>query len=188
MFYVAFYCVLFGLPQWLQYAHGMTAAQTGLKMLPLAAVSLVSSILASRTIQRFGARPTLAIGMSAIIASELLLALVERSGVPVIVLLIVAGVLGIPTGFNNIGNQNLINSVTSVDEVGMAIGMYRTVQFVGANLAAVVLQKTAGHVINDNELHDTGWVIVVLGVTLLLGVLNSRHLSSKPMPHKASRR
>ena len=177
--YTAFYCVFLGIPQWLQYARGMNPVQTGLTMLPLAVISLCSTMIASRTYRRFGARPTLTIGMCAIITGGLLLALVERSTAPVIVLLLVAGVLGIPTGFNNLGNQTLINSATSVDHVGMAIGMYRTVQFIGANLAAVALQMTAGHVIDDAGLHKTGWVIVAIGTVLLVGVLLSRHMPAQ---------
>ncbi|MCF3940471.1 hypothetical protein [Gordonia tangerina] len=42
------------------------------------------------------------------------------------------------------GDQNLLNEVTPVGEVGTAIGMYRTVSFVGATLVVAVLQLTAG--------------------------------------------
>jgi len=177
--YTSFYCVFFGIPQWLQYARGMSATQAGLTMLPVAAVAICSTIVASWTYRRFGARRTLVVGTCALLVGGLLLASVERSTAPIIVLLLVAAVLGIPQGFNNIGNQNLINSVTSVAEVGTAIGMYRTVQNIGANLSAVVLQVTAGHVIGDEGIHRTGWFIAAAGVILLVEVLLSRNIVSR---------
>lgn len=177
--YTAFYCVFFGIPQWLQYSRGMGATEAGLTMLPVAVVGIGSTLLASRTYRRHGVRRTLTIGTCALLVGGVLLASVESSTAPIVVLLMVAAVLGIPNGFNNIGNQNLISSVTSVEEVGTAIGMYRTVQYIGANLSAVVLQTTAGHVIGDDGLHRTGWFIAITGVLLLAGVLMSRNMGDR---------
>ncbi|WP_139277827.1 MFS transporter [Rhodococcus marinonascens] len=177
--YTAFYCVYFGIPQWLQYSRGMSATQAGLTMLPVAAVGVGTTILASRTYVRHGARRTLTVGTCALLVGGVLLALVESSTAPILVLLLVAGVLGIPNGFNNIGNQNLVSSVTSVEEVGTAIGMYRTAQYIGANLAAVVLATTSGDVIGDAGLHRTGWFIAVAGTILLVGVLTSRNMGDR---------
>ncbi|MDI9974192.1 MFS transporter [Rhodococcus sp. IEGM 1307] len=177
--YTAFYCIFFGIPQWLQYSRGMSATEAGLTMLPVAVVGIGSTLFASRTYRRHGVRRTLTVGTCALLVGGLLLASVESSTSPIVVLLLVAAVLGIPNGFNNIGNQNLISSVTSVEEVGTAIGMYRTVQYIGANLSAVVLQTTAGHVIGDDGLHRTGWFIAVAGVLLLIGVLMSRNMGDR---------
>ncbi|MEV0948712.1 MFS transporter [Rhodococcus sp. NPDC049939] len=177
--YSAFYCVYFGVPQWLQYSRGMSATQAGLTMLPVAAVGALTTLIASRTYVLHGARRTLAVGTCALLIGGLLLASVERSTAPILVLLLVAVVLGIPNGFNNIGNQNLVSSVTSVKEVGTAIGMYRTVQYIGANLAAAVLAATSGHVIDDVGLHRTGWFIAVVGTVLLVGVLISRNMGDR---------
>ncbi|RVW00214.1 MFS transporter [Rhodococcus xishaensis] len=181
--YSAFYCVYFGVPQWLQYSRGMSATQAGLTMLPVAAVGALTTLIASRTYARHGARRTLAVGTGALLVGGLLLASVESSTAPILVLLMVAVVLGIPNGFNNIGNQNLVSSVTSLEEVGTAIGMYRTVQYIGANFAAVVLATTSGHVIGDDGLHRTGWFIAVVGTVLLVGVLISRNMGDRRRAH-----
>ncbi|WP_196803354.1 MFS transporter [Arthrobacter sp. 135MFCol5.1] len=177
--YTTFYSIYFGIPQWLQYVRGMTAIEAGLTMLPVALVGMVSTMAGSRTYRFFGARRTLVIGTSALLVGGVLLAVVERSTAPLVVLLLVAAVLGIPNGFNNIGNQNLINSVTSVAEVGTAIGMYRTVQFMGANLAIAALQLTAGPIISDDGLHRTGWFIAASAAALLAGVLCSRTMAPR---------
>jgi MFS family permease len=176
--YTAFYCIYFGIPQWLQYSRGMSATHAGLTMLPVAVVGIGATMIASRTYRRYGARRTLVVGTSALVIGGALLASVERSTAPLLVLLLVAAILGIPNGFNNIGNQNLINAVTSVEEVGTAIGMYRTMVYIGANLSAVVLQVCAGNVIDDDGLHRTGWFIAAAGAVLLIGVLSSRSIAS----------
>lgn len=177
--YTCFYCVFFGIPQWLQYARGMSAIEAGMTMLPVAAVSVFATIAGSRLYRSAGARPTLLVGSIGLLVGGVLIASVERSTAPLIVLLIVAAVLGIPNGFNNIGNQSLVNSVTSVDEVGTAIGMFRTMAFIGANLSVVVLQIAAGSEIDDDGLHRMGWFIVAAACVLVVGLVFSRNMGPK---------
>ncbi|MFC9359169.1 MFS transporter [Rhodococcus sp. NPDC057014] len=177
--YTCFYCVFFGIPQWLQYVRGMSAIEAGMTMLPVAGVSVFSTIIGSRVYRRAGARATLLVGTIALMIGGVLIASVERSTAPLLVLLLVAAVLGIPNGFNNIGNQSLVNSVTSVEEVGTAIGMFRTMAFIGANLSVVVLQVTAGHEIDDAGLHRMGWFIAATAFVLVVGVALSRHMGPK---------
>ncbi len=177
--YVCFYCVFFGIPQWLQTVRGMTPIEAGLTMLPVAGVGVLATSIGSRTYRRYGVRTTLAIGTTALVVGGILIASVERSTAPVVVLLIVAAVMGIPNGFNNIGNQNLINTVTTVDDVGASIGMYRTMAFIGANLAVVVTTTIAGSAIDDVGMKHIGWFITAVGVLLLVGVLRSKHMGPK---------
>nr|WP_027498998.1 MFS transporter [Rhodococcus sp. 114MFTsu3.1] len=169
--YVAFYSVFFSVPQWLQYQRGMTATETGLTMLPVAIVAMGSTYVASKVLARYGIRFTLIVGSLALSIGGLLLATVERSTAPIVVVLLVAAVLGVPSGFNNLSNQSMVNFATSVDEVGTAMGMYRTVQFLGANLAAAVLQFTAGPDVGDGGIRDTGWVVIGISIVLLTGVV-----------------
>ncbi|MGV9866161.1 MFS transporter [Rhodococcus koreensis] len=172
--YTCIYCVFFGIPQWLQYSRGMTATEAGLIMLPVAVASVISTVIGSSTYRRYGVRVTLALGTFALLLGGVLVACVERTTSPIAILLIVAAVLGIPNGINNIGNQSHINAVTSVDEVGTAIGMYRTVQFIGTNLAVVILQVAAGDKIDDAGLHRIGWLIAAVGFVLLVCIACAR--------------
>lgn len=174
--FTCFYCVFFGIPQWLQYVRGMSAIEAGLTMLPVAGVSVISTIVGSRLYRKAGARWTLLVGTLALLIGGVLIASVERSTAPILVLLLVGAVLGIPNGFNNIGNQSLVNAVTSVEEVGTAIGMYRTMTFIGANLSVVVLQVTAGDEIDDGGLHRMGWFIAATAVLLFVGIVFSRSI------------
>lgn len=174
--YTAFYCVFFGLPQWLQGARGFSAGTAGLLMLPIAGVGIGATILATRLYGARGARPVLFVGTLGLTVGGLALVFLGSTSTPVVVLVLVACVLGIPNGFNNMGNQNVINAVTGVREVGTALGMYRTVQYIGANLAAVVIELTTRGVVGDEGLHRLGAVIAVIGVVLLVGVIGSRTL------------
>ncbi|MBD0863447.1 MFS transporter [Gordonia sp. zg691] len=185
--YVCFYCVFFGIPQWLQTVRGMTPIQAGLTMLPVAGVGVLATAIGSRTYRRYGIRATLFVGTLALVIGGLLIAAVEKSTAPVVVLLIVAAVLGIPNGFNNIGNQSLINTVTSVDNVGASIGMYRTVAFIGANLSIVVTQLLSGGVMNDDGMKRVGWFIAIVGAVLLVAVLRSRHMGDAKKPATSGR-
>ncbi|MFE4500970.1 MFS transporter [Rhodococcus sp. NPDC056743] len=179
----AFYCIFFGIPQWLQYSRGMSATHAGLVMLPVAGVSVVATIVGAYTYRRYGARTTLLFGTAALAIGGLLIVFIERTTTPVVVLLLVAAVLGLPNGFNNIGNQNLINASTTVTEVGTAIGMYRTAQFIGANLAVVVLKICTGDEINDDGLHRTGWFIAATGCVLLIGIVFARDTMTPKRTH-----
>jgi len=58
--------------------------------------------------------------------------------------------------------------------------MYRTVQYIGANLAVVVLQISAGPVIDDTGINRTGAFVATVGVVLLVGVLVSRSIRELP--------
>lgn len=178
--YTCFYCVFFGIPQWLQYVRGMSAIEAGLTMLPVAGVSVFATILGSRLYRSAGPRATLLVGTVALLVGGLLIAFVERSTAPLLVLLLVAAVLGIPNGFNNIGNQSLVNAVTSVEEVGTAIGMFRTMAFIGANLSVVAIQMTAGGEIDDDAgLHRMGWFVAVAAFVLVVGVALSRNMAPR---------
>ena len=180
MSHTCFYCVFFGFPQWLQYARGMDPAKAGLMMLSVAGMSVVATMLASQIYHRFGPRVTLLAGSISLLIGGLLVVVAASSTAPLIALLLIGGVLGLPSGFNHVGNQTLINSVTAVDEVGMATGMNRTAAFTGANVAVVVLQLTAGAQVDDVGMHRTGWFIVVISVLLTLAVATSRNMG----PHR----
>lgn len=174
--YTAFYLIFFGLPQWMQAGRGMTAGQAGAVMLPLALVSIVSTFSATRIYTRYGPQLTLLIGTVGLTVGGALLATVADSTVSIAVVVGIAVILGIPNSFNNIGNQNIINAVTTSEGVGVALGMYRTLQYIAANLAAVIIELCMAGGIDDAGFHRTGMVMAGLGAALLVGVVCSRTL------------
>lgn len=180
--YASFYCLYYGLPQWMEQGAGMSVMQAGALMFPMSVVSVASTFLASHFLTVRGPRLTLGIGAVSLVVSGLAMALVEGSSTPVWLMIVIALVFGIPNGFNNIGNQALINTVTSVEKVGTATGIYKTVQYIAANLSAVVvalcmdLGSGGKGGATDAGLHDIGWVIVVLGAVMTVGIVCARKM------------
>lgn len=178
--YVGFYCVFFGLPRWLQEGRGFGSTMAGLLVLPLAIVAIGSTATANQVYLRRGPRACLAIGSVGLALGGAAMMLFASQDTPVGVLLAIAAVLGIPNAFNNIGNQNIVNAVTSLDEVGSALGTYRTVQYLGANLAAIAVEALAGTTVTDVGVHRVGALIAVIGVVLVAAVAVSRSLPGAP--------
>ena len=177
--YTAFYLVFFGLPQWLQVGRGLSAGGAGAVMLPIFVISIGATFAASRMYGERGPRRTLFVGTAGLVLGGLLITTVIDQDVSIIVIVLIACVLGVPNSFNNMGNQNIVNAVTTKDQVGIGLGMYRTVQYIAANIAAVIIELAWADGINDDGLHRTGLVITGLGAALLLGVICSRSLRSQ---------
>ncbi|MGP5690900.1 MFS transporter [Corynebacterium variabile] len=184
--YAAFYCLYYGLPQWFEQGASMSVSQAGAMMFPMAVVSVGSTFVAARVIAVRGPRVVLGIGGIFLLLTGLALALVEDSSTPVWMMVIVALIAGVPNGFNNIGNQGLINTVTSVEKVGTATGIYKTSQYVAANLSAVIValcmsvgagDGSAGA--TDAGLHFTGWAIAALGAVMTLGIVFAQKMPVK---------
>lgn len=174
--YTAFYLVYFGLPQWLQGGRGMSAGAAGLIMLPLAVMSIGSTFTATRMLALRGPRLTLLVGTVGLTIGGALLATVVSSTVSIAVIVVIALVLGIPNSFNNISNQNIVNAVTTAEGVGVALGIYRTLQYIAANIAAVIIELCMAGSIDDVGFHRVGMVMTGIGVALLIGVACSRTL------------
>ncbi|WP_454162325.1 MFS transporter [Gordonia iterans] len=174
--YVTFYLTFFGIPQWLQQVRGMTPTQAGLIMLPLASIGVVATLGGTVIFRRFGARITLLAAGLALLGAGIGVTFFEKTSAPVWVLVVVAGALGVPNGLYNIANQNLVNAASSAEAVGMAIGMYRTMMFVGANLAVAILALITGGRFDDAGMTRIGSVIIGVTVVLLLGALVAPHL------------
>ncbi|MEU6646291.1 MFS transporter [Saccharomonospora sp. NPDC046836] len=174
--WTAFYAVYFGFPQWLQSARGLTPAEAGMMMFPLAAVGVFCVLLATRTCRVAGPRRSLLWGTSALAVGGGIIAVAAASGIPELILL-VAVVAGIPNGFNNIGNQTVVDLATPDDDIGTAMGLYRTTQYIGANFAAVALEIVSGPTMTDAGFGRLGWLIAGLGALLLVSTLAARSLS-----------
>jgi MFS family permease len=70
-------------------------------------------------------------------------------------LIVVGAVLGIPNGFDNLGNQALLYQTAPAERIGVASGLYRTGQYVGANLASALVGLSVGNVATDES--DSQW-------------------------------
>ncbi|MEV0700933.1 MFS transporter [Saccharopolyspora sp. NPDC050389] len=163
--YTAFYCIFYGLPQWLEETRGLGPVGAGLVVLPIAAVGAVSTLLATRLQRNRGPRAALIVGTAALCVGGLLLTVPDADS-PIPLLLVISAMLGLPNGFNNMGNQSAMYAATPAERMGAASGLYRTSQYVGANLSAALLALVIGVHADDAGLHRMG-----LAVTIIAGVL-----------------
>jgi MFS family permease len=173
--YVVFYSVFYGLPQWLEQGRRMSSAQAGLMMLPVACFGVLATVVATRMLRRFGPRTLLIVGSAGLLAGSAAL-LVVGQRTPVALLLVVAAVLGLPNGFNNMGNQTAMYRSAPENRLGSASGLYRTAQYVGANLAAAVVGLSLGERAVSGGLHHLAAIISVTSALLLIAAVLSRQL------------
>jgi MFS family permease len=169
--YVAFYSIFYGLPGWLAQGRGLDPAKVGLVLLPVASLGAVTVVLATRLERRTGPVALLVIGSAVLLAGGLALTGVG-AGTPVLALVGLAALLGVPNGFNSLGNQTSLYLAAPADQMGGASGLYRTSQYVGANLAAAVIELCyLDGQPSDAGLHRLGLVIGAISAVLLVAAL-----------------
>lgn len=179
--YTAFYMIFYGLPQWLEEARGYGPTAAGLIVLPIAVIGAISTALATR-LERFrGARLTLMIGTGVLALGGILLML-PGTGTPVVVLLGLCAVLGLPNGFNNMGNQTAMYLASPPEQTGASSGLYRTSQYIGANLASALIALVLGQQADAQGLHNMGLIIAGISGVLLIAVIFNRNLHRGPQP------
>jgi len=175
--YIVFYSVFYGLPQWLEQGRGMSSAAAGLMMLPVACFGVLATVLATR-MSRHGYRRLLIIGSAGLLIGSLALVGVGAA-TPIVLLLVVTAVLGLPNGFNNMGNQTAMYESAEEGRLGVASGLYRTAQYIGANLASAAVGLSMGAHATDGGLHALAVTISVISAGLLITAVTSRKKTQK---------
>ncbi|MCP2168437.1 putative arabinose efflux permease, MFS family [Goodfellowiella coeruleoviolacea] len=166
--FVSFYCVFYGLPQWLESERDLDAMGTGVLMVPVFAVGVLGTVIATRLGRRVPPRALLVIGTCAMTLAGALIVLFVDPHSPMWLLAAVSALLGVPNGFNNLGNQMILHHSVPEANAGSATGMYRTAQYLGAALSAVIV----AHAVRPDEpvggIHQLGaWVAGLGGVMLV---------------------
>lgn len=171
---ILFYAVFFVMPLWLEQVRGFASGLAGLLLLPISGIGVLATPVAARLISRSGSRPALIIGALLLVVGSLLL-LILNATTPVIVILAVGGVLGIPNGFNNLGLQADLYEYASAQYRGAASGQFQTFRYVGAILATSLLGTT----ITNDRLHIIAVILVVISVLLLGASLPRRQVRKR---------
>ncbi|MEU1308268.1 MFS transporter [Streptomyces cinnamoneus] len=172
--YVVFYSVTYALPQWLQQERGLSEFRSGLVMLPVAVLGFLTTMVATRLVDR-SLRAVLITGSAALCLGSGALGLIG-SGEPLWAVLVIAAVLGLPNGFNSLGNQTLMYRTAPADRIGTASGLFRTAQYVGANLASALVGIAVGGQADDGGLHVLAAVITGVSAVLLVNAATTSHL------------
>jgi predicted MFS family arabinose efflux permease len=159
-----YYFAFFGLPQLLQEAGGYDPGVVGLLMLPLAAMSVVSTPFAVRAIERFRVRRVLIAGVVLLSAAAGAMWFLTGSlAVPLVLAL--TALLGVPYGVVSISSSQGMFVSTKPQERGVAAGIYQTSRYLGAITATVMIGLLYG-----SGVSQANWGLMVL-VMLGLGAV-----------------
>ncbi len=163
---VVFFSFFFALPLWLEHVGQLSAASTGLMMLPLAGGAALAMPFAIWTVSRAGARRALVLGASALCLGA---ALVMTVGVQTwMVALLAAGLsLGVSNAFNNLGLQAELSQLAMREAIGTAAGLFQTARFIGAALAGGLIAV----IFSNGPTTDSLYRLSVLNGVLSLALL-----------------
>ncbi len=164
------FSVYYGFAQWLQTALGFSSAKAGLVTLPMSVVAAVSSLTGVRS---KGLRTPFAISIGAALAGYIGLFVVD-STTSVWVLVIVFTCFGVPLGTFSVATQAAVYIQAPAEEIGMAAGLQRTAQYIGAMSAAALLALIYGQRATDHDLHVLAAVMAALSALLLIATLFDR--------------
>ncbi|WP_163566571.1 MFS transporter [Fodinicola feengrottensis] len=143
-------------------------------MLPIATLGALTIVVATRIAHRKGPRPLLVVGSAGLLVGGLALALAVHSATPIVVLVLISAVLGVPNGFNSLGNQLSVYRAAPAEATGSASGLFRTSQYVGANFAAVAIALVFAGPASDPGLHRMGALVAIIGAILLIDAVLMR--------------
>jgi MFS family permease len=170
---IVFYGIFFGLPLWLERARGFHPQEAGLLVLPVAGMGVISTPIAAWLVRRHGARPALIIGSSTLLAGSLLL-LLPNLQTPLLAIVFIGCVLGIPNGFNNLGLQAALYEITPPEIMGQTGGQFQTFRYIGAILSTALLGLIFGSTATSTELHTMALVLAAISALLLLASVGAR--------------
>lgn len=142
LFNLAYYGAFYGLPPWLQTALGFDAAHAGLLIMPIAATSVVATVLGGPVMRRFGVGLTLLAGGGLLLAG---VAAITTFGAatPVWAVVLDGVVLGVPYGLCNLGLQRLMYERAPAGMTGVVGGLFQSARYVGAILAVGLVGASA---------------------------------------------
>ncbi|MGR6919481.1 MFS transporter [[Actinomadura] parvosata] len=134
LFNLAYYGAFYGLPPWLQTALGYDAAQAGLLIMPIAAMSVVATVLGGLVMRRLGIGRALLAGGGLLLAGVAAITTFDTS-TPAWLVVLDGVVLGVPYGLCNLGLQRLMYERTPAGMSGVVAGLFQSARYVGAILA-----------------------------------------------------
>jgi MFS family permease len=168
---LVFYALFFGLPLWLEAVRGFSTERVGVLMLPFTILSLLVTPVAARAIGRYGSKPALVAGSVLVVVGT---GAVQFLGdaTPVVVLVLITVILGIPNSVNNLGLQTGLYAAAPPERTGASGGLFQTFRYLGAIMASSLLGIVLERDLSTAGLHQVG--LVITGVAVVLLVLATR--------------
>ena len=175
---------------YLQDARGLSPLKAGLYLLPMAAMLLIASPISGRLVGRYGARPSLVAGASALTAAAAMLTQLTPTTATGY-LWATYFLFGLGTGLLNPPITNTAISGMPRSQAGVAAAIASTSRQVGVTLGVAVIGAISGGtlagVIGKSfaaATHPGWWVIVGLGIAILL----AGYLSTGEWAERTARR
>ena len=161
---VVFFSMLLAMPSYLQTVVMLDSKNAGLMMLSISIFAMLMTPIATRWIERAGFRiPLLFGGIAGIIGVGLLL-LTNRTS-SLFLLFIILAIIGIGNGAVSIGLQNLLYSIVTKQQSGIASGLLMTSRFIGNILASSLFGVMFAAGMSDSS--KNGMTVVLLVVTII---------------------
>jgi EmrB/QacA subfamily drug resistance transporter len=177
-----YYSLFFGLPSYFQDGLHLSVGYSGLLMLLVTGMGIITAPLIGRWIDKSGVnRPILTGNMLIVIGALFLWIFFEH--VPVIVIALIVSLIAAGCSFGNVTLQVAMLEASSANIVGVSTGLYQTCRHFGSILSAVSLGLIVGAQFNPENFKTLIIVFIAAGVVVVL--LGVRYSRIKPESAKA---
>jgi nicotinamidase-related amidase/predicted MFS family arabinose efflux permease len=173
------YVILYGLTQWVEAAHGLSAYDAGLILIPMGALSAVAARVVSRRDDIRG--PLIASALMALVGAVATLFLTSDS--PIVAIVAVTALFGLMSGSSNVTNQTALYKQAPAERVGTASGLLRTFGYVGSIAAATITGVAFRTRVDDAGLHDVSLILIGIGIVVLVMTVLDRQLGRSDAAH-----
>jgi MFS family permease len=170
------YVILYGLTQWIEVAHGLSAYEAGLTLIPMGVLSAVSARVAAHHVRL---RLSLT-GSALLLIIGALGTLFLTSHTPLAAIVVVTGVFGLASGSSTVTNQTALYRAAPPQTVGTASGLLRTFGYIGSIASATITALAFRSHVDDSGLHTISLILVGVGVVVLLMTVLDRGLAGQP--------
>lgn len=160
--FVVLYAAMFALSQWFEESRGLTPSEAGLLMLLIFGVGALLSLVGARY---SAIRVPLLIGAGGMLAGSALMTVVTGSS-PIWLYALLCVSFAPCAGLAGIANQMAIYVQAPPAQIGMASGLSRSAQYVGAIIGSGMLALAFGPHPSDAGLQLIGWILI--GTSLLV--------------------
>lgn len=144
---------------------GFTALQTGLAFVPLAGLILVSSWVTPPLMARFGARPLVLTGLSALLVGLVMISNVSAESTYLGSLLVPVMILGIGGGLTFTPLMTLVMGTMRPEDAGAASGLLQAAQQVGTAMGLGVLTTVYASALRGGTVVDGISTSILVGAS-----------------------
>lgn len=169
-----YYSLFFGLPSYFQDGLHLSVGFSGLMMLFVSGMGIITAPLIGRWIDKSGVNFPILMGNMLIVIGALLLG-IFFGHVPVIVMVFIVSLIAAGCSFGNVTLQAAMLEASPANIVGVSTGLFQTCRHFGSVLSAVSLGLIFGAQFNPEHFSTLIIVFIVSGfVVFLLGLRYSR--------------